>query len=324
MERRTFLGAMAGGLLAAPLAARAQQPGKVYRIGYLGIGGPTPGSEAWRQGMRDLGWVEGQNLLIEFRWADSAQRLPELAAELVRLNVDLIFAPSSTQVEAARRATITIPIVFSTHADPVGVGHVKGLARPGGNITGLAQLLTELSAKGLELLSAALPRVSRVGVVWNPTTPSHPAAVKAVQAAAEKLALHVQMVPAETVDDFEPACSAMARERLGGFLVVASPLTYVQGARLAEVALKHRLPGMFGFRENVEAGGLMSYGANLNDLNRRAATYVDKILKGAKPGDLPVEQATKFDLVINRKTAKALGLTIQPSLLQRADQVIDP
>jgi putative tryptophan/tyrosine transport system substrate-binding protein len=325
VRRREFIGLL-GCAAGWPLTARAQQPPKVARIGFLGFGPASAWArrvEALRAGLRDLGYVEGKNLGIEFRWAESAEQLPELAAELVRMNVDVIFAPASTFVEPARQATKTIPIVFATHADPVGIGHVASLARPGGNITGLSMLLTELAAKELEILHEVVPRATRIGVLWNPTTPSHPPAVKAVAAAGEKLGVVLHMMPVRTVEDFEGIFATMTQERVGGFLVIASPLTTARRATLAELALKHRLPGMFGTKENVEAGGLMSYGADLNDLWHRAAIYIDKILKGTRPADLPVEQASKYELVINLKTAKALGLDIPPALLVRADEVIE-
>jgi putative ABC transport system substrate-binding protein len=249
--------------------------------------------------------------------------LPELAAELVRMNVDVIFAPSSTMVEPARQATQKIPIVFSNHADPIGTGHVASLPRPGGNITGLSELASELDAKELEILKEVLPRATRIGVLWNPTTPSHAPGLQSVKAAGEKLGLALHMASAATAEEFEAALASMARERVDGFLVVPSPLTLMQGVRLAELALRFRLPGMFSAKENVEAGGLMSYGVDRNDLARRAALYIDKILKGANPADLPVEQASKYELVINLKTAKALGLEIPPTLLARADEVIE-
>ena len=314
-------------LLIAPLTAetQAQQPAKVRQIGYL-ISGPLASwanrVEALRMGLRDLGYVEGKNITIAIRSAETAERLPEVAADLVRLNVAVIFATSSTEVEAARRATKTIPIVFATHADPVGVGHVASLARPGGNITGLSMLLTELVAKELEIMKEALPHMTRVGVLLTATSPSHRAASHAVEAAAQQLGLQVLTVPVRTPEDLHGAFAMMARERVNGFLAVASPLTRSQRALLAELSLKHRLAGMFGTRENVEAGGLMSYAADLVDLTRRAATYIDKILKGINPGHLPVEQASKYELVINLKTAKTLGITIPPSVLLRADQVI--
>jgi putative ABC transport system substrate-binding protein len=273
--------------------------------------------------LRDLGYVEGKNIVIEFRWAERVEQLPEMAAELVHMKVDIILVSSSTYVEPARRATKTIPIVFAIHADPVGVGHVASLARPGGNITGLSTLLTDLVAKELEIFKEAVPQTTRIGILWNPTTPSHGPAVQAVEAVGEKLGVQLLLVPARTVEEFDAAFSTMTRERMGGFLAIASPLSFSQRVPLAELALKHRLQGMFGSRENVEAGGLMSYGADYNELHRRAALYIDKILKGAKPADLPVEQASKYELIINLKTANALGLTIPESLLLRADKVIE-
>jgi putative ABC transport system substrate-binding protein len=250
-------------------------------------------------------------------------QLSEFAAEFVRMNVDIIFAASSTMVEPARQATKTIPIVFSTHVDPVGMGHVASLARPGGNITGLSMLSNDLVAKELEILIHAIPQASRIGVLWNLTTPMHQLALKTAETAGEKLGVQLVMVPARSTDDFERAFSIMARERVSGLLVVPSPLTVSQAAHLAALALKYQLPGMFGTKVEAEAGGLMSYGADIADLFRRAALYIDKILKGVKPADLPVEQASKYQLVINLKTAKALGLTIPPTLLVRADEVIE-
>jgi len=315
-------------LLVAPLTteARAQQPAKVHQIGYLVYGSPASWAnrtDALRMGLRDLGYVEGKNIAIAFRSAETADRLPELAADLVRLNVAVIFATSSTEVEAARRATKTIPIVFATHADPEGVGHVASLARPGGNITGLSMLLTELVAKELEIMKEALPHMTRVGVLLTLTAPSHRPASHAIEAAARQLGVQILAVPVRTPEDLDGAFAMMARERVHGFLAVASPLTRSQRALLAELSLKYRLAGMFGTRENVEAGGLMSYAPDLVDLTRRAATYIDKVLKGAKPADLPVEQASTYQLVINLKTAKTLGITIPPSVLLRADKILE-
>ena len=232
--------------------------------------------EALRAGLRQLGYAEGKNIVIEFRWAETVDQLPELATELVRMNVDLIFAMSSTEVEAARQATKTTPIVFATHADPIGVGHVASLARPGGNITGLSVILTDLVAKQLEILKEAVPKAKRIGVLFNPTAPSHRPAAQAVETAGERLGAQLIMVPLRTVEDFEGAFSTMSREHVGGFLVVSSALTSSQRARLADLALTHRLPGMFGNKENVEAGGFMSYAADFNDMVQRAATYIDK------------------------------------------------
>jgi putative tryptophan/tyrosine transport system substrate-binding protein len=326
VRRRAFITLLGGAAAAWPLAARAQQPGKFARIGHLDLG-PASAREsrvaALRTGLRDLGWVEGKNIIIEFRWADGIQQLPELAAELVRLKVDVIFAPSSTMVEPARQATKTIPIVFSNHADPIGTGHVASLPRPGGNITGLSVLATELDAKAMELLKEAVPQATRIGVLWNPTTPSQVPGLQSVKAAGEKLGLALHVAPATTVKEFDDALASMARERVGGVFVVPSPLSTMERAGLAQLALQYRLPTMFAARENVETGGLMSYGADRNDLIRRAALYIDKILKGAKPAELPVEQPTKFDLIINLTTAKALGIEIPPTLLARADEVIE-
>jgi putative ABC transport system substrate-binding protein len=265
----------------------------------------------------------GKNIVIEFRWAKTVDELPELAAELVRMNVDVIVASSSTMVEAARQATKTIPIVFTNHADPVGVGHVASLARPGANITGLSMMLTELATKELEILTEALPHARRIGVLWNPTTPSHSPALKALEVAGEKLGVQLHLEPAQTTADLERAFASMARERVGGFVLVGSPLFTAQRASVAELALKNRLAGVLDQKSMVEAGGLMSYGADIDDLSRRAAVYVDKILKGARPADLPVEQASKYELVINLKTARVLGLKIPPILLARADEVIE-
>jgi putative tryptophan/tyrosine transport system substrate-binding protein len=326
IRRREFIATLAGTTIAWPLAARAQQPGKLPRLGYLGFGPASAYDtrlEALRAGLRDLGYVEGKNIVIEFRWADRVDQLPALAAELVRMKVDVIFASSSTLVEPARQATQTIPIVFANHADPVGIGHVASLARPGGNITGLSMLLTDLVAKELEILSEALPQAKRIGVLWNPTTPSHTPAVRAVEDAAKKLGVRLILVPVRVARDFDAAFGTMVQEGAAGFLVVPSPLSTSYRTELVELALKNRLPAMYGHKDYVEAGGLMSYGADIVDLNRRAAAYIDKILKGATPGDLPVEQASKYQLVFNLKTAKALSFQIPPMLLARADEVIE-
>jgi ABC-type uncharacterized transport system substrate-binding protein len=326
IRRREFITLLGGAAAAWPVAARAQQSANVARIGFLRFGPASANAgriEALRAGLRQLGYVEGKNIVIEFRWAETVDQLPELAAELVRMNADVIFAMSSTEVEPAQQATKTIPIVFALHADPVGLGHVASLARPGGNITGLTIILTDLVAKQLEILKEAVPQATRVGVLFGPTAPSHRPAVQAVETAGARLGVQLVMVPVRTVEDFEGAFSTMSREQVGGFLVVSEPVTVSHRARFADLALKHRLPGMFGTKENVEAGGLMSYSADFNDMMRRAATYIDKILKGAKPADLPVEQASKYELVINLKTAKALGLEIPDKLLALADEVIE-
>jgi putative ABC transport system substrate-binding protein len=247
----------------------------------------------------------------------------EAAAELARMKVDIIFAPSSTETEPARRATSTIPIVFAVHADPVGVGHVSSLARPGGNMTGLADIQPVITAKRLEILKQTLPQATRFGVLWSPTAPSYRPVLDAAEAAKGKLGVQLVTVSASTVADFDGAFTRMAQQRVDGVFVHAAALTTRHNnPLLAEVALKHRLPTMFGSRDNVVAGGLMSYAPDHLDLTRRSAVYIDKILKGAKPGDLPVEQASKYLLIINLKTAKALGLTIPQSLLLRADELI--
>jgi putative ABC transport system substrate-binding protein len=309
-----------------PLAARAQAPAKIARIGFLGLAPASAWSgevDALREGLRNLGYVEGKNIVFEFRWATDSTEMFALANELVRKNVDLILAPASTQVEPARKATKTIPIVFAQHADPVGTGHVASLSHPGGNITGVSMVLTELAAKSLEILKQAVPNATRFGVLWNPTTPSHARVVEEVEAAGRRLGVELSMIPVRALQDFEPSFSAMAREQAGGFLVPPSPLTNSQPAALAELGLKYRLPGMFGNKDNVRAGGLMSYGADFNYMYRHAATYIDKILKGEKPSDLPVEQASKYDLVLNLKTANTLGIELPPTLLARADEVIE-
>src|SRR5262245_49158775 len=326
MRRREFIRFIGGAAFAWPLATRAQQPEKIAKIGYLDLGPASARAdrvEALRAGLRDLGYFEGKNIAIEFRWAERAEQLPDLAADLVRRKVDVIFAISSTMVEPARQATSTIPIVFATHADPVGIGHVVSLARPGGNITGLSMLLTELVPKELEILTEVVPEAKRIAVLWNPSTPSLPPAMKAVDAAGQRLGLQLVKVPAQASEDFDGAFSVMARERAEALMVVASPLFITHRERLAKLASQHRLPAMFGSKENVQAGGLISYSADLTDLHRRAASYISKILKRAKADELPVEQASKFEMVINLKAAKALGLTVPPSLIARADEVIE-
>ena len=325
-SRRAFLATMMGGLLAKPLPVGAQQAGKVYRIGFVWDSPAVwPNAlEAFRQGLRDLGWVEGKNIVVEYRWAEGRfDRLPSLMDELVRLKVDLIVAPTSIYTGAAKRATSTIPIVFVSHADPIGSGHVASLARPGTNAIGLTIIMSETMAKSLELLKATLTALTQVAVIWDPATPSHAPGLKAVEAVSRTLGLRLQSVAVRSATEFESAFSAIVRERAGAVLFLSTPLFMGEAKRLAELALTHKLPTMFGPREHVEAGGLMSYGPDRADLYRRAAAYVDKILKGANAADLPVQQATKFELVINLKTAKALGLTIPQSVLLRADQIID-
>jgi putative tryptophan/tyrosine transport system substrate-binding protein len=327
MKRREFITLLGGAAATWPLAVRAQQPGKLPRIGFLGL---APASsfasrvEALRTGLRDLGYLEGTNIILEFRWAKTVDELPDLAAEFVRMRVDIIFAPVSTFVAPARQATSTIPIVFASHADPIGLGHIASLARPGGNITGLSMLLTELAVKELEILKEALPQASRFGVIWNPTTPSHVLALRAVESAGKTLGIELHAFPMRRIEESEQVFVSMTQSQVGGFLVLASPASYAErGARLGQLALRHHLPGMFGFEENAHAGGLMSYSADILDLYRRSAAYIDKIVKGANPAELPVEQASKYKLIINLETAKALGLEIPATLLARADEVIE-
>jgi len=326
--RRAFIGTLAGGILAAPLAASAQQAAKVPRIGYLSgnLAAAPHLPEAFRQGLRDLGYVEGRNLVIEYRDVEGKyERLPALAAELVALKVDVILAGGTPQPLAAKQATRTIPIVFAGAADAVTSGLVASLARPGGNVTGLSVLLPELVGKSLEQLKQAVPRVSRIAVLWHPggfPERTEKDMLKAAEVAARALGVRLQFVEARGPEDFDRAFSDMTRARAGALTVLASNMLLGERRRIVDLAAKNRLPGVYGVREFVDAGGLMSYGPDLADMFRRAATYVDKILKGAKPGDLPVEQPTKFELVINLKTAKALGLTIPQSLLGRADEII--
>jgi putative ABC transport system substrate-binding protein len=327
MDRRTFLAGTGAVLLAAPLAAEAQQAGKVARIGFLGTRTPSdmsPFLDAFRQGLRELGWVEGQNTVIDYRFAEGRfDRLPELAAELVRLKVDIIVAATTPAAVAAKNATATIPIVGISLGDPVGLGLVASLARPGGNVTGSSfSVGLGIVGKGLELLEETIPKVRRVAVLSNPANPFQPLAIREVNAAARSLGVQLQLLEVRGPNELDGAFAAMAKERVEALLVVADSMFILHRTRLADLAARSRLPAAYGLREIVEAGGLMSYGPSLRDLYRRSAAYVDKILKGAKPGDLPVEQPTKFELVINLKAAKALGLTIPPSLLGRADEVI--
>jgi putative ABC transport system substrate-binding protein len=325
MKRREFI-TLIGCAAMPPTGVHAQTPVKIARIGFLGLAPASAWSgevDALRTGLRDMGYVEGKNVVLDFRWANGVGELSRLANDLVRENVDIIVAPASTQVEPAREATKTIPIVFTQHADPVGTGHVASLAHPGGNITGVSMVLTELAAKGLEILKQALPNGARFGILWNPTTPSHVKVVDEIGVASKALGVQLIMTPVRTVEDFDPAFSTMVRERADGFLVPPSPLTNSQPIALAELGLRHNLPGMFGNKDNVKAGGLMSYGADFNYMYRHTALYVDKILNGERPADIPVEQASKYELVINVKTAKRLGLDLPSSLLARADEVIE-
>jgi putative tryptophan/tyrosine transport system substrate-binding protein len=325
--RRAFLGALGGALLVRPLVAGGQPAAKVYRIGYLSAGSISANPrvlEAFREGLRELGRIEGRNIIIEYRSAEGRfERLPDLVAELVQLKVDVIVAAPTPAALAARNATQTIPIVGTSLTDPVRLGIIASLARPGGNLTGVSYSVgADIFGKDLDLLRQAVPKVRRVAVLSNPAGPSQRLTMRNIKAAAQSLGLQLVLVEARGPGEFDGTFAAMARERAGALFVVTDPAFIPHRARLVELAARHRLPSMFTQKADVEAGGLMSYGPNFPDMYRRAATYVDKILKGAKPADLPIEQPTKFELVINLKTAKALGLTIPPSLVQRADEVI--
>ncbi len=331
MNRRTFLCGLILGVLATPLAAEAQQPGKVARIGYLAQGSAPSGPifEAFRQGLRELGYVEGQNIVIEYRWAaDRLERLPDLAAELVSLKVDVIVAGGTLAPLAAKQATRTIPIVLAAAGDPVGTGLVASLAKPGGNVTGLSNLSRDLTAKRLQLLKEIVPGLSRVAVLWNAANIVAALHIPETEAAARTLGLQVQSLEVRSPDDFENALLERKVLRAaisegGALFLVDDPLVMRYRQPIADFAIRNRLPSTAIYKNFAEAGGLMTFGASLPDLFRRAAIFVDKIFKGAKPADLPVEQPTKFELVINLRTAKALGLTIPQSVLLRADQVIE-
>ena len=324
--RREFLGTLAGALLAAPLAASAQQAGKVYRIGLLSYLGCPLGPETmgpFRQGLHNLGYVEGQNIIIECRGAPgAADRAPGFAAELVRLKVDVLVAQGTASALAAKQATKTIPIVMVYVGDPVGSGLVTSLARPGGNVTGLSVLTPDMVPKALEILKEAAPSVSRVAVWIDPTQPGQTLPDKQMDAAAKVLRVRPERVDVRAAANLDAAFAAALRRREEALFVYPLPLAPVDYQRIVQFAIKNRLPTMAIIPQRAREGMLMSYGPNQADSYRRVGTYIDKILKGAKPGDLPVEQPTKFELVINLKTAKALGLTIPPSLLQRADEVI--
>jgi putative ABC transport system substrate-binding protein len=326
VRRREFI-AILGSAAALPVAARAQQATKIARVGWL-----SPGSQAsdqsfiaaFRDGLRELGWIEGKNIAIESRWAEGRfERLPDLAGELVRLKVDVIVANVTQASLAAKRATTTIPIVMVGVGDPLGSGLVDSLARPSGNVTGPSSMLAEASAKQLALLKETVPSASAVAVLWNPANPVWQAsALKQTEAAGQAMGLRLQLVEARGPDELEGAFAAMTKERARALFVPADIIFVRHAQQMADLAATYRLPAMYGFREHVEAGGLMSYAASFPVMFKRAAAFVDKLLKGAKPADLPVEQPTKFELVINLKTAKALGIAIPQSVLQRADDVI--
>ena len=322
MDRRTFLGTLAGGLLAAPLAAEGQQVKQAPRVGILRYGSLPPSFiEPFRQELRELGYVEGQNIVVEYRFAQSVAQLPDVAAELIRLKVDVLVASGNPSVLPARNATSTIPVVFVAAIDPVAMGLVASLARPGGNVTGVSTIQKDLAGKRLALLKELLPRLSRVALLVRAASPANAQYVKDAELAAQTLGMQLQVLTVRGAGDLESAFSAA--QGAGALVQQDDAVFTAHRVQIAALALKKRLPMISGLNEFVEAGGLMAYGPHLGDLYRRAAMQVDKILKGSKPADMPVELPTKFELVINLKTAKALGLTIPQSLLQRADQVIE-
>jgi len=326
MRRRDFLALLGGALVAGPRIADAQRSGKIVRIGFLDTGSLSERQRLWealRQRLRELGYIEGENITIEFRFADGKQeRLPDLAAELVGRKVDVIVAAGNNATRAAKQATNTIPIVMATGGDPVLMGLVASLARPGGNVTGVTTLSTALGAKRLELLREVVPKVSRIALLY-PASQAAVLAAQETQKAAEQLPVTLQHLSVRGPNEFDGAFAAIAKERAGALMVEPSPAFFTERKRLADLAMKHRLPTVFSAKEYVLAGGLIAYGSDLADGFRRAAIFVDKILKGARPADLPVEQPTTFELVINLKTAKALGLTLPQSILLRADEVIE-
>jgi len=326
MRKKVFRIVMCALLVALSNPAQAQQPTKIPRIGYLSGTSPSAivaRTEAFRQGLRELGYVEGKNIVIEWQSAEGKpDRLPALAAELVRLKVDIIVTSAATLTRAAKQATSTIPIVMTNDTDPVANGFVASLARPGGNITGLSTLAPELSGKQLELLKEIVPRLSRVAVLGTSTVPGHAQVSKEMELAAGALGVKLQYLDVLGPKDIEIAFRAASKGRAGAVLVLASAVLYSERIQVVDLAVKNRLPTIYFRSEFVEGGGLLSYATSFSDLDRRAATYVDKILKGAKPADLPVEQPKKFEFIINLKAAKQIGLTIPPNVLVRADRVI--
>jgi len=326
MERRTFMALVSGGLLASPLAANAQ-PGKIPRLCFLTFDPGTPQSsrfDVFFQGLRDLGYVDGQTITIDYLSAGSGQGFPALATECLRLKADIVVVTTTPAAQAAKNATRTIPIVMHSLGDPVATGLVASLARPGGNVTGTTLMAAGLAAKRLGLLKEIVPRISRVLVLAYLVDPIAAPQVKELESAAHSLGVKLLVRDIGTADDLPAAFDAGARERADGILTTAESIFVAQRTRVVQLAAQHRLPGMYPYKLMVDAGGLMAYDSYTSDLQRRAATYVHKILKGAKPADLPIEQPAKFELVINLKTAKALGLTIPQSLLTRADEVIHP
>jgi len=323
MGKKTIIGLLVGLALVSVRSAEAQQAQKVPHIGYMRFIEVPVYDSAFRKGLNELGYIEGQNIHIEYRFAGgSIERLAEFAAELVRLNVDVIVAGSTQSIDAAKRATKTIPIVFPVTFDPVESGFVASLARPGGNLTGLSTVNPDAAAKRVELIQEVMPRISRLAVLRNPTNSGSRFPLKETEAGAKRLGIRLQILEARSPDDLEGAFRAATKEQANALIVLADALFFAQRGRLGNLGVKHRLPAMFDDAQSVDAGGLISYGASLTDLFRRAAGYVDKILKGARPADLPVEQPMKFELIINLKTAKQIGLTMPPNVLARADKVI--
>ena len=324
--RRMFLWLSVVAALGGTAISDAQQLKKVARIGFLASSSSERVKSrlaAFQQGLRELGYVEGKNVIVEYRSAEGKfERLPEIASELVRLKVDLLVVEGAPAAHATKNATSVIPIVIGNAADPVGTGLVASLARPGGNITGLSDFNLGVVTKRLELLKEIVPSASRIAVLWNPTNPTNPLQLKETQTAAPGLGVTLLSLEAKGADDIERAFSAIRKERPGALIVIGDPMFGTHQKRITQLTIKSRLPAIYGAPESVDAGGLMSYGTNFADLFRRAATYVDKILKGTKPADLPVEQPKKFEFIINLKAAKQIGLTIPPNVLVRADRVI--
>jgi putative ABC transport system substrate-binding protein len=328
MKRREFIIALSGALVAWPLAAHAQRAGKVWRIGVLLTSPINPDTayiwNAFIEGLREHGYVENQNFIFEYRYSEGrAERWPELASELVRLKVDLIFLGTTPAALAAKNATSSIPIVHAGAIDPVGAGLAASLARPGGNVTGPATLFPELGAKALLLLREARPDLSRLAVLWNPANPANDSVWKETENAARASGLTLHSVPIRDLKEFDNLSSAVAETRADGLLVLGDEFIYLKRELIVDLMLQKRLAAVTPYRDMTKLGALMSYGVDFADIYHKAASYVDKILKGANPADLPFEQPTKFDLVINLKTAKTLGLTIPPTLLARADEVIE-
>jgi putative tryptophan/tyrosine transport system substrate-binding protein len=327
MKRRDFIALLGGAAVTWPLEARAQQTRNVFRIGFFG--NSTAALEAnlvepFREGLRDLGYVEGQNILIEYRWAEGEyERFPALTAELIALKVDVIVTAGTPASLAVKKAATSIPLVMVAVGDPVATGLVASLGRPGGNITGLTSISSEMEGKRLELLREVVPTLSHIAVLWNAASPIQVIDERETQAAAQVLGIKMLSLGVRTREDIEDALTTIVREQPGALLVLADRLFLHHRTHLMDFAAQHRLPGAHAYRELVEAGGLMSYGPSYADMQRRAATYVDKILKGAKPADLPVQAPTKFELVINHKAANALGIDVPPTLLARADEVIE-